>query len=179
MRVCFFFLLIFCNHFCHLKEISFKWICRNLLLDILNSFNDLISIIQGSWEEHGNWYLWNTWRETFRTTKFNFKITPDWTTCFISATMLQSGRTRTKTQNQFSGELDYNLQVLASQVELVCTGCRGEGALAQTLVQEQVPQQSGVELLLFLSKTEQNKNCLTIWLSSTLQSVHDNCLDFC
>lgn len=60
MRVCFFFLLIFCNHFCHLKEISFKWICGNLFLDILNSFNDLISIIQGSWEEHGNWYLWNT-----------------------------------------------------------------------------------------------------------------------
>lgn len=57
MRVCFFFLLIFCNHFCHLKEISFKWICGNLILDILNSFNDLISIIQGSWEKHWNWYL--------------------------------------------------------------------------------------------------------------------------
>lgn len=47
---------------------------------------------------------------------------------------------RTKTVNQFSSELKYNLQVLASQVELVCTEYRGEGALAQTLVQEQVPQ---------------------------------------
>lgn len=42
--------------------------------------------------------------------------------------------------NNFSSALKYNLQVLASQVELVCTECRGEGALAQTLAQEQVPQ---------------------------------------
>lgn len=47
---------------------------------------------------------------------------------------------RNKTVNHFSSELKYNLQVLAFQVELVCIECRGEGALAQTLVQEQVPQ---------------------------------------
>lgn len=43
-------------------------------------------------------------------------------------------------RNHSSRELKYNLQVLASQVELVCTECRGEGALAQTLGQEQGPQ---------------------------------------
>lgn len=57
MRVCFVFLLIFCNHFCHLKEICFKWTYGNLLFDILNCFKDLISIIQSSWERHGNRYL--------------------------------------------------------------------------------------------------------------------------
>lgn len=61
MRVCFFFVLVFCNHFCHLKEISFKRICGNLFPDVLDCFNDLISIIQGRWEEHGNRYLWNMW----------------------------------------------------------------------------------------------------------------------
>lgn len=58
----------------------------------------------------------------------------------------------------FCSELQHNLQVLASPGELVCTGCRGGGALAQTLVQEQVPQWSGVEqVLLFLSYQKQNK----------------------
>lgn len=58
----------------------------------------------------------------------------------------------------FCSELQHNLQVLASPGELVCTGCRGGGALAQTLVQEQVPQWSGVEqVLLFLLHQKQNK----------------------
>lgn len=56
MRMCFFSLRVFCNHFCHLKEISFKWINGDLFLVFLNIFNDLISIIWGSWDEHGNRY---------------------------------------------------------------------------------------------------------------------------